>query len=163
MNIIRLTPYLLAMIRTDACEQVIETLHQKDFATTPLYGAVDGNPGYALLAEHYAYCLKTTGRQQQASALAGRILAYIEAAVANGEQPYYFDFLALTQMVLGDEDAAMGSLRLAWQYYDLSWAMLSSPQFAPLRSREEFRALSASVQTHTNAERAKLGWEPIEL
>jgi TolB-like protein/Flp pilus assembly protein TadD len=163
MNIIRLTPYLIAMIRTDACEQVIEILHQKDFANTPLYGAIDGTPGYALLAQHYAYCLKTTGRQQQASALARRILAYIEAAVANGEQPYYFDFLALTQMLLGDEDAAMGSLRLAWQYYDLSWVMLSSPQFAPLRSREEFRELSASVQKHTNAERAKLGWEPIEL
>jgi TolB-like protein len=163
MNIVRLTPYLIAMIRTDACEQVIEILQEKDFANTPLYGAIDGTPSYAQLAQNYAYCLKTTGRQQQASALARSILTYIEAAVANGEQPYYFDFLALTQMVLGDEDAAMGSLRLAWQYYDLSWVMLSSPQFAPLRSREEFRELSASIQKHTNAERAKLGWEPIEL
>ena len=163
MNIVRLTPYLIAMIRTDACEKVTEILHQKDFANTPLYGAIDGTPGYALLALDYAYCLKSTGKQQQATALARRMLSYIEDAVANGEQPYYFDFLALVQLVLGDENAAMGSLRLAWQYYDLNWVMLSSPQFAPLRSRAEFQELFESVQEHTNTERAKLGWEPIEL
>jgi tetratricopeptide (TPR) repeat protein len=163
MNIVRLTPFLIAMIRTDACEQVVQILHEKDFANTPLYGDIDGRPSYALVTLNYAYCLKNTGKQQQATDLARRILSYVEGAVANGEQPYYFDFLALVQLVLGDEDAAMGSLRLAWQYYDLSWVMLSSPQFAPLRSREEFQELFRSVQEHTNAERAKLGWEPIEL
>jgi TolB-like protein/Flp pilus assembly protein TadD len=163
MNIVSLTPYIMAMIQTDQCEQMLTILADKDFANTPLYGEIDGNPSHARLAMNYAYCLQSTGKQQQAAALAQRILAYIEHAVANGEQPYYFDFLAQVQLLLGDEDAAMGSLRLAWQYYDLDWALLRFPMFNPLRSRREFLELSESMQAHTNAERAKLGWEPIEL
>ena len=163
MNTVRLTPFILAMVQTDQCEQALTALANKDFANTPLYGDIDGTPSYALLALNYAYCLKATGKQQQAIALARRLLSYIEYAVANGEPPYYFDFLAQVQLLLGDEDTAMGSLRLAWQYYDLSWVTLVSREFDPLRSREEFQELSASLQEHINAERAKLGWQPIEL
>jgi TolB-like protein len=163
LDIIKLTGQVGALTKTEQCPAVLTALAHKDFENTELYGDINGVPGDADLAIAYSWCLRQTGEQQQSLALARRIESYFNRAIANGEPPFYFAQLARVQMLLGEEDAAMGSLRLAWQYYGLDWYSLLTPEYSSLHSRGEYRELIEAVEQHTNAERAKLGWDPIEL
>jgi len=160
---VSLTAHVLALTRTNQCEQVLQRLASKDFANTVVFGRIDIGVSHANLAVNYAYCLHALGRSEEASQLAQRVDAYIAQAVANGEPPYYFTLLARVQMLLGEEDAAMGSLRLAWQNYSLSWTDLLYPELQPLRSRPDYVELRESMQLHLDSERAKFGWEPVTL
>jgi len=154
---------VFALERTGKCPQVLEVLRDQDYENTDIFGEVDGSISYAWLALSYAACLKSTGRQEEALALGKRILALVENAIANGQPPNYFIFLARTQMLLDDQDAALTSLRKGLQQYSLSWADLSLHDFDSLRPSPEFQQIEQVLQDHMNSERAKLGWDPIEL
>ena len=119
--------------------------------------------GYILIRVDRGGQITIRVRQEEANKLVQRLADYLDSAVAQGEPPYYFVFQARLQMLQGKQDAAMGSLRLAWQNYSLDWTDLLYPELAPLRSRPEYVELRESMQLHLNSERAKLGWEPVEL
>ena len=70
---------------------------------------------------------------------------------------------AKTQVLLGEPNAAMRSLEQAWQIYTLDWVDLSGAWYNPLHSRKDFQALKERMQIHLNAERTKLGWEPVTI
>lgn len=158
-----LIAHTMALTRLNQCEQVLQRLADKNFANAKVFGRIDFGVSHADLAVNYAYCLKKLDRLEEATSLAQRVDDYITQAVANGEPPYYFTLLARVQMLLGKDDAAMGSLRLAWQNHAVDWADLHYPELAPLQSRPAYLELVESMQLHLNSERAKLGWEPVEL
>jgi TolB-like protein len=164
-RLISLVAHIKALVRSNNCEQALHRLADKDFANAEvaIYGRMDEGVSHVDLAVNYAYCLQVLGRSEEARQLAQRVDAYIAQAVTNGEPPDYFCLLARVQMLLGENDGAMGSLRLAWQNYSLDWTDLLYPELAPLRSRPEYVELRESMQLHLNSERAKLGWEPVEL
>jgi len=162
-DLLGLAAVVFALERTGKCPQVLEVLRDQDYENTDIFGEVDGSISYAWLALSYAACLKSTGRQEEALALGKRILALVENAIANGQPPNYFIFLARTQMLLDDQDAALTSLRKGLQHYSLSWTDLSLPDFDSLRPSPEFQQIEQVFQDHMNSERAKLGWDPIEL
>jgi TolB-like protein len=158
-----LSALVLSQIKLERCEEALISLKRKAYSEEKLHGV----PGFRIsdiwLAYMQAYCQQQLGEEEKAQALAQRILQYLELAVANGEPPHYFRLLAAVQLLMGREDAAMQSMTEAWNNYSLSWVDLSQPWFVPLHGRDEFKALKESMQTHLNAERAKLGWEPVDI
>ena len=62
----------------------------------------------------------------------------------------------------GDLDGAMEILKAMAERYGFSWSLETHPALDPLREREDFKAVFAELTVHINAERAKLGWEPVE-
>jgi hypothetical protein len=70
---------------------------------------------------------------------------------------------AAVQSLTAEDDAAMQSLLLSQDNYNLSWAELSSFAFVSLQSRQDFQALVKHVQVHLNKERARLGWGPVKI
>ena len=131
--------------------------------TTPIWGNLSQGLNNLSIITRYAWCLRETGRTEDSLKLARRMRQYIEQAAANGQPPEYFVTLAEVQMLLGDEAEALSSLKIAWQGYDLSWVNFTAPWFQPLQSREEYRELQTALLEHMNAERAKLGWDPVTL
>lgn len=162
-DLLALAAEVIALERTGHCPQVLEVLRGQDYENTDLFGNVDGSTSYAWLALSYAACLKSTGRQEESRALGERLLALVENAIANGQPPDYFSFQARTQMLLDDEAGALASLREALQHYRLSWVDLSLSDFDSLRSNPEYQQIDQALEDHMNSERARLGWEPIEL
>lgn len=162
-NTFELSVLSTALARLGQCERLLEDLASQDIQGKALYGGLDAPFGQVAMAVNYAYCQQELGQSMEARALAERIRQYIDTAVANGQPPDYFLLLARVQMLLGEEDAAMGSIRLAWQNFKLDWTDLLYPELAPLKTRSEYLELTQSMQQHLNSERAKLGWEPIAL
>jgi len=137
-------------------------LAPKEFNDKPLEGDVATGPSDINLAHLQAYCLQQLGRSEEAFELTRRIQQFLDAAVVNGSI-FHMNLLAKTQVLLGEQDAAMRSLEQAWQIYTLDWVDLSGVWYSPLHSRKDFQALKERMQTHLNAERAKLGWEPVTI
>ena len=162
-SFVALAAEVFALHRTGQCPRILELLRDKDFENTEIVGAIDGIASDAQLALSYAMCLKSTGATEQSRALGKRLLALVEKAVANGQPPDYFEFLARTQMLFDDKNAAIASLRKGLQYYNLGWVRLSSPGYDSLRSDKDFQEIEQALEDHMNSERAKLGWDPIEL
>jgi TolB-like protein/Tfp pilus assembly protein PilF len=162
-NIFALISEVIALHRTGQCPQILALLRDKGFENIDIVGSVDGGASDALLALQYAMCLKSTGATEQSRALGERLLALVEKAVANGQPPDYFDFLALTQMLLDDQTAAIYTLHKGLQHYDIDWTDLSLLAFDSLRSDKDFQEIEQALEDHTNSERAKLGWDPIQL
>jgi hypothetical protein len=153
----------IVLLRTGRCDELLQLRANRGYLEKPLYGDPSDDFGLVSQATIYAWCLKQQGRDAEAHLLAQRIKEYIEGAVANGQPPNYFKLLARAQMVLGEDDEALGSLQLAWQHYDLHWLHLEGPIVERLHEREEFKELQSEILDHTNTERAKLGWEPVTL
>lgn len=152
-----------ALERTGQCPRVLEILRSQAYESTELFGDVNGGISYAWLGLSYAACLKSAGRQKESRALGNRLLTLVETAIANGQPPNYFVFLARTQTLLDDQAAALANLREALQHYNLSWVDLSLSDFGSMRSNPEFQQIEQALEDHMNSERAKLGWDPIEL
>ncbi len=162
-DLLALGAQVIALTLTGQCPQVLKALRSQDYENSDIFGDVGGRMSHAQLALSYAACLKSTGRQGESRELGYRLSTLVENAIANGQPPDYFAFLARTQMLLDDQAAALASLREALQHYNLSWADLSLPEFDSLRSSPEFQLIQQALEDHMNSERAKLGWDPIEL
>ncbi len=154
---------VFALILLGRCEEALSVYADREYETAPVWGDLGLGINNVRFATRHAWCLKQTGRDDQATALASKLDAYIEFAIANGQPSDYHRTRAEVQMLLGKHDAAMGSIKLAWQRYDFDWVDLQLPWYDPLRERQEFQEIKAAILSHMNMERAKLGWEPFEL
>jgi tetratricopeptide (TPR) repeat protein len=159
-NFTRVTLNII-LLRTGRCDELLQLRADRGYLENPLHGNPGDDSSPVAQATNFAWCLKQQGREAEAHLLAQRIKKYIEGAVVNGQPPNYLKLLARAQGVLDEEDEALGSLKLAWQHHDLNWLHLEGPFTELLHEREEFRELQAEMLDHTNAERAKLGWEPV--
>jgi tetratricopeptide (TPR) repeat protein len=152
-----------ALHQLERYQEVIELLASRNIMDGPLHGDPGTRNNHFQLALHYVVSLKQLGRDQEARALAQRMLDYIQRAVDNGQPPNYYDKLAIIQLVMDEQDAAVASLRTALQNYDLDWALMEGPWFSELRDRPDFREIHSAVMSHTNSERARLGWAPVAV
>jgi TolB-like protein/Flp pilus assembly protein TadD len=152
-----------SLMYQDRCEEMLALFADDKLLEQPVWGnTMDGGNRLTVLTR-YAWCLRETGREAEAAELAGRIMAYIDQSIANGQPPTYFNQLAEAQIILGEKDAALASLKQAWQHYWLSWVDFDSPMFRELRQEADFLALRQAVYERMNAERARLDLEPLEL
>jgi TolB-like protein/Tfp pilus assembly protein PilF len=152
-----------SLLALEQYQQALDAMTDMNMLERPITGAMDGPTDRLDFAIAYSWALSRLGRNEEAASLAQRIIDHIDFAVANGQRPTYFKSLAAAQSEAGDADAAIVSLRQALQYYRLDWVDLIAPWFQPLRAREDFQEIERAVIDHMNSERAKLGWEPIEL
>jgi TolB-like protein len=153
---------LEAMAFDGRCEEAVRHFAPIDFEGAPMQGQPAGF-NYMGDALQYALCLQRSGEQERAEHLAERIKAYIEMAVSNGQPQNYHDQLARVYVVLNKHDATMAELELAFKAFDFGWLDAALPWTEPLRERADYQDLVQRMYTHLNGERAKLGWEPLEV
>jgi TolB-like protein/Tfp pilus assembly protein PilF len=157
---------VISLIQLEQFEEALIALEPKRFGERPVHGYMFAGTSDIWLAYMQAYSQKQLGMEKAAMAMAGKVQRFIEAAVANdrqGDRGDHFNLLAAVQSLRGQEDAALASLELAWDHFNLDWTDLRAPWYRSLHKRAEFRDLKARMQSHLNAERAKLGWEPVAI
>jgi hypothetical protein len=71
--------------------------------------------------------------------------------------------LARLHSLKNQPEAALEALAQAMKYNDLLWFIRWDPVFASLRDNPGYIALFEGLDAHINAERTKLGWQPMEL
>lgn len=69
---------------------------------------------------------------------------------------------AIVSLYRGDEAGALEYLKAAKAAHRLVWSDRTNPIFAALHDNPDFQTLFDEVDAHVNAERVKLGWEPME-
>ncbi len=105
--------------------------------------------------------LQAGGRMEEANALIKTLKTCLEEADRRGYGLDIAGYEAMTKAVEGDYDGAMASLeKLTDQNYPY-WSIEVFKAFKPLKKREDFNRLMDKTYRHINAERAKLGWEPV--
>ncbi len=96
-----------------------------------------------------------------------KMLETIERFITRQENEGLEAFVPLSRAVVslysGDHEQAIAHLREAKETHRFGWYVRMSPLYGPLRDNPEFNALFDEVDAHVNAERAKLGWGPMEL
>jgi TolB-like protein/Tfp pilus assembly protein PilF len=106
------------------------------------------------LAQRLAFAYSVTGDDQGAS-LATRFLAQSASLVRMPTNPQILEDLATTQILLGDTDAALDSLR---QGLDLGWSdyyrIINHPVWAGTLDAPEFQGVLAEVRANNDRQRA---------
>ncbi|MDJ0879368.1 MAG: tetratricopeptide repeat protein [Halieaceae bacterium] len=153
----------LYLLNGDA-PQALHTLDRAFDPSAPIYG----NAGRAFapldFASIYAYTLMQLGREDEARALAQRALDFVALAKSNGEPPGSVSrYEAEAYAVLGNEAGVVGAMKEGWSHYNISWIDFESPMLLSVADNAELAALRTAVLAHVNAERQKLGWEPLQV
>jgi TolB-like protein/Tfp pilus assembly protein PilF len=152
----------ISLLLQGRCQELLELEYLQSFVAGP----IRGNPAGGSVWEFgrynaYSWCLRQVGRIEESRELALRMQVYIEDAIIAGFRGGYHFNLAFTQMMLDDNDAAMNSLQLAWEEFRIRGYFFEYPWVSLLEDREDFQVLKQAVYAHINAERAKLGMEPV--
>lgn len=158
--------YTLAWLQLLSGEyaQAQHTLDQVFDIEKPIYGnsgQVFGSVDYATL---YAFALIQQGNDAAGRELAERVLALTTRANENGAYPGSYSRLeAEAYAALGDAIGTIGALKTGWSHYEIGWLDLQSPMVLALGDNTEIAELREAIYAHMNAERQKLGWEPMQL
>ena len=155
--------HVYALHRLERYQEMLDVMADMDILQGPIYGDPGVPISHFSFAVHYSFALYRLGRIDEAQELARRLQVFANKALSNGQPPDFQWRLAALNIVLGEPDAAIGALRIGLQRYDLSWAWLNGPWFAELHGREEFEEIRSAWYAHANNERAKLGWQPLEV
>lgn len=102
------------------------------------------------------------GDLDSAARLIKQLRAYILEFEGRGFPDVDLNELRVTVKVFdGDLDGAMALLLGMEKTYDLDWTLETRPSLKPLHARDDFQALMDRHYAYINAERAKLGWDPV--
>ena len=63
----------------------------------------------------------------------------------------------------GDQQGAVDSLNAALEGFEIDWVDLADPVFHELLEPDKLSEITARLDQHINAERAKLGWPPADF
>ncbi len=152
--------YTVALSWLGRCNDILDFTQPYKLFELESYGpAVDDHSTFALgLLE--AQCLAVTGQGDRASALAGRLLEAMESQGTPVQDDYLTEVRVLLHFLGGDSRAAaelsqQGTLR--WMFFR------ANPAASLFEKDPELRELKGKAQATVNGERAKLGWEPVEI
>ena len=135
-------------------------LHDREAVTGDFGGAIIGIDLVAM----YACALTAQGRTDEARQLADKVIAFVKHDAESGGIPgYYSGAAATSNMVLDRPDEAVVALKQGWTHYMVSWLDLQRPCLDTLQDRTDFADLKDAIHTHTNRERARLGWPPLQV
>jgi TolB-like protein len=125
-------------------------------------GFLNGGSGFNL-AIFRAWLHTQLGDREAARALLAEAQAFIDFNRANGLTRDYWVPQAQIHVQRGEPDRAMTMLEQALEQNGLLWWAATLPEMRTLEDREDYRALLVRLEQKTNAERAKLGWEPVAI
>ncbi len=142
--------------------QALHSLQRSFDPSQPIYGGAGSSFAPIDFASMYALTLMKLGREEEGRELAERALDFVALAKRNGEPPGALSrYEAEANAVIGNEEAVIGALKEGWSNYYLSWVDFESPMLLPLADNPEIAEIREAVLAHVNAERQKLGWEPL--
>jgi TolB-like protein len=153
--------YMVALSRLNMYVDILAFLAPYDFESMEFKGW--GSHSMFAQAVLKAYALYVEGDRKAAVSLAEHLLAVYDAGTIGQEEPYAnyrtIELLAL----LGRNEEAINNLRKGVQILGgLSWINFErQPAWKLLEGEAEYNALKESTLDLVNAERAKLGWEPV--
>ncbi len=155
-------PMSAALIERGRHEEALEMLGRRTAAQrTPVFAnGLERNPLEGLLLE--ALLLQRMGNAEQSRQLLDQLEPFITGAVDNGPTWAAVEMARLHNL-LNQPEAALEALAQAIEYNDVLWFFRWDPVFASLRDNPGYLALFERLDAHINAERAKLGWPPMEL
>lgn len=123
----------------------------------PLFGAPDTPPAFAWLPIKQAL-----GDDKAVAQMIEAIERFIVRQETEGLVAHVPVSRAVVSLYRGDEAKALEYLRAAKEAHRLSWSDRTNPIFAALHDNPDFQTLFDEIDAHVNAERAKLGWGPME-
>lgn len=113
-------------------------------------------------APGYTYLMQKLGRQDEATRVLKLLDQYIENLVDDGLGHNAHLVTARTAALRGDAEGALEALLRAEAEHDVLWHTRDDILFEDLKDRPEFVTLFDRVDARVNAERAELGWGPME-
>jgi hypothetical protein len=156
--------YTVALSVLGRCEEILEFLQPYELAARDDYGlASDGHSVFAL-AELEAECQAVLGQGARASAMAARLLRIMDKQPLPDDDDFLEQSRALLYFLSGDASAAAELLEQQLQQGMLLWSFFRfSPAARLFEQDPALRGLKRDVQVKLNAERARLGWQPVEI
>ena len=155
---------VMALSRKGDCAEVISLLEAKNLENRPAYGRLVTDHSDESYALDLAWCLWREGETERARSLARELIRPMQRDLNNGTPPDYIgDELAILQMLLGEERAAVGTLErllATGRFYFREYYF--RPYEEMLGGRADFQSLKARHLARVNAERASLGWPAVE-
>lgn len=147
------------------CADVVSLLEKQGYEQMenipiPDFSASEG--GFAL---SLAWCLYNQGELERARSVAGKLRASLEDAVAQDRPGWMLaGDLVTTRFLMGEESEAVAELRTAVANNYISYSFYSwSLEITPWLQLPEVQAIKRDHQARLNAERAKLGWDPVDF
>lgn len=118
-------------------------------------------PAY-ISAPSVVMALRQTGDTAGAELLMAEIESYIQDKKDEGTTWTMSELEARVYALKGEDDKVIAALEQAHRDGNLSWFWLEFSFFDAVRDREDFQAIVRAVDDKVNAERAKLGWGPVD-
>ena len=155
-------PVSAALIELGRYDDALEMLERRTAAQrTPAFAnGLERNPLEGLLLE--ALLLQRMGNTEESQRLLDKLESFIIGAKDRDTRRVAVE-LAMLHSLRDQPEAAVQALAQALEYNDVPWYFRWNPVFASLRDNPGFLALFEGLDAHINAERAKLGWQPMEL
>ncbi|TNE37289.1 MAG: hypothetical protein EP347_08360 [Alphaproteobacteria bacterium] len=116
--------------------------------------SVDGNV--------FAYLLYRAGRTKELEEFLSNLQSYIKTYSAKGYELDLIDDEAVVLLLSGQEEEALDLLREYVARNEVTYTYFTVPELKLLNGNAEFEKLRGQIMDQINAERAKLGWEPID-
>lgn len=143
-----------------AADRAMSDLNGYDTSNTgPLY---NDEPGRVPAPELLLMAL-AAGDPDRIAAVRSEIEGYLQKNEKYGTPVHAIWLLkARLKVIDGDFDSAMADLERAAAGNRLLWFDRYDPVLRPISDRRDFKAVFDEVDAHVNAERAELGWGPME-
>jgi TolB-like protein len=154
----------IAQINVGDCAGAMASLDTAHGAEIRIYGQVVPSSlrSNSNLALNRVFCWRQMGLEEEAEELLARVDEYV-ARLRNSAYLGYFTVDAKTRVLQGDREAAIDVLELAWKRNDLEFYVFADPVLSTLDGMPRFEQLRRTLIDHVNQERAKLGWDRVEL
>ena len=140
--------------------KTLEPLHaDQDFGITIERSVFDANN----LALNRSFALLQLGNQAEAQRLLRGVRIAIDQAKQEGVKRNHRVLEAKLLLLEGDHQRAADSLNAALEGFEIDWVDLADPVFHELLEPDKLSGITARLDQHINAERAKLGWPPANF
>jgi tetratricopeptide (TPR) repeat protein len=115
------------------------------------------------LAINRSFALLQLGKEPEARQLLDGVRKVIDRARQEGVKRNLHVLEAKLLLLEADQQGAVDSLNAAIEGFEIEWLHLADPVFHELLEPDKLSEITASLDQHINAERAKLGWPPADF
>jgi hypothetical protein len=115
------------------------------------------------LAMNRSFALLQLGKESEARQLLDGVRKVIDRARQEGVKRNLHVLEAKLLLLEADQQGAVDSLNAALEGFELEWLHLADPVFHELLEPDKLSEITARLDQHINAERAKLGWPPADF
>lgn len=134
-----------------------------DEGMRPGYGVFSFQGFAEIFAPDVIVAYRRVGDDEKAERLLAALITNISVLEEAGRQRNIAFLKAQVHALQGNQEDALVQLQLSYNRGEIHRGELDRVAFDTIRDAEEFKAIEADYFAHVNAERAKLGWAPIDM